>query len=77
MACEEHNNVITFTAVSLSFLRFRLRLAQLFKKFPLNPDDLAIPCFAIQDQVFHLTFVLVFQSNIVLDNPDLDTNFSR
>ncbi|KAF7648201.1 hypothetical protein LDENG_00160490 [Lucifuga dentata] len=53
--------------------------AQLFKKFNLdqNDSDLEISCFAIQDQVIHLTVVPVFQSNIGLDNPDLDTNFSR
>jgi len=33
--------------------------------------------FPIQDQVIRLTFMLVFQSNIGLDHPDPDTQFSR
>ncbi len=46
---------------------------QLFQKFNLDQNDpgLKILCFAIQDQLIHLTFVLVFQSNIGLDHPDL------
>ncbi len=53
--------------------------AQLFKKFNLdqNDPDLETSCFAIQDQQIHLTSVPVFQSNIGLDRPDPDTNFSR
>ena len=35
-----------------------------------------IPFFAIQDQVIHLTFMPVFQSNIGLDHPDPDPQFS-
>jgi len=33
--------------------------------------------FPIQDEVIHLTFMLVFQRNIGLDNSDPDTQFSR
>ncbi len=53
--------------------------AKLFKKFHLDQNnlDLEIPYFAIQDQLIHFTFGLVFQSNIGLDHPDPDTNFSR
>ena len=42
---------------------------QLFKTFNLdqNYPDLEIPFFAIQDQVIRLTFMMVFQSNIGLD----------
>jgi len=38
---------------------------------------LEIPFFPIQDQVIHLTFMPVFQSNIGLDHPDPETEFSR
>jgi len=49
---------------------------QLFKTFNLdqNDPDLEIPIFPIQDQVIHLTFMPVFQSNIGLDHPDPDTH---
>jgi len=33
--------------------------------------------FPTQDQVIRLTFMPVFQSNIGLDHPDPDTQFSR
>jgi len=54
-------------------------MGQLFKTFHLdqNDPDLEIPFFPIQDQVIRLTFMLFFQSNIVLDHPDPDTQFSR
>jgi len=44
-------------------------VGQLFKTFNLdqNDPDLEIPFFPIQDQVIHLTFMPVFQSNIGLD----------
>jgi len=35
------------------------------------------PFFPIQDQVIRLTFMSVFQSNIGLNHPDPDTQFSR
>ncbi len=43
---------------------------QLFKKFNLDQNDLdlEISCFAIRDQVTHLTFVPFFQSKIGLDH---------
>jgi len=52
---------------------------QLFKTFNLdqNDPDLEISFFPIQDQVIHLTFMPVFQSNIGLDHPDPDTQISR
>jgi len=52
---------------------------QLFKTFNLdqNDPDLGIPFFPIQDQVIRLTFMPVFLSNIGLDHPDPDTQFSR
>lgn len=37
--------------------------------------NLEIPCFALQDQVIHLSFVMVFQTNIGLDQPDRGTDF--
>ena len=42
-----------------------------------NDPDLEIQFFAIQDQVIRLTFMPFFQSNIGLDHPDPDTQFSR
>jgi len=40
-------------------------VGQLFKTFNLDQND--DPFFPIQDQVIHLTFMPVFQSNIGLD----------
>jgi len=56
-----------------------IRLGQLFKTCNLdqNDPDLEIPFFPIQDQVIRLTFMPVFQSNIGLDHPDPDSQFSR
>jgi len=52
-------------------------MGQLFKTFNLdqNDPDLEILFFPIQDQVIRL--MPVFQSNIGLDHPDPDTQFSR
>ena len=54
-------------------------MGQLFKTFnqDQNYPDLEIPFFLVQDQVIRLTFMPVFQSNIGLDHPDPDTQFSR
>lgn len=45
--------------------------ARLFKKLHLedqNDRDLKIPCFGIQNQVIHLTFVTIYRSDIGLDH---------
>lgn len=49
------------------------------KKMDLDLNDLylAIVCFAIQDRVIQITFLLFFHSTIGLDYPDPDTNLSR
>ncbi len=60
---------------SLALTLIKHTWGQLFRKF--NFNFLEIPCFAVQDQVTHLTFVLVFQSKIGLDHPDPVTHFFR
>ena len=76
---------LTQSAMSKSISDFMLQngfvdpWGQLFKTFNLDQNylDLEIPFFAIQDQVILFNFMLVFQSNIELDHPHPNTEFSR
>ena len=75
----ERQHTVRLLQLSLFFVSYRVMMlamlmklmprAKLFKQFNLDQNnlDLEIPCFAIQDQVISITFVLVFQSNIGLD----------